>query len=88
MACSQNKSIPSFEKRHNPNTPTGVILICTVVEDNSDLEVEDIEREPASAKVFTARADVRQGKKPASRSGITEPVRDSRMRATKQIAQK
>ena len=70
------ETIEKLLKMRDPNAPAGVSFIHAVVEDDSDLEVEDIERKPASAEAFAARADVRQGKKPAAQLGVTEPVRD------------
>jgi hypothetical protein len=82
------ETIEKLLKMRDPNAQAGVTLIRAVIEDDSDLEVEDTKREPTSAEAFAARADVRQGKKSGARPGVTEPVRDPRMRATKQIAQK
>ena len=79
--------IKKLLKIRDPNLLVGILFIYTVVEDDLDLEVEDIKRTLAIAEAFAARADVRQGKKPA-RLGIIEPIRDPRMRATKQIAQR
>jgi len=72
----------------NANAPAGVSFIHAIVEDDSDLEVEDIGHKPASAETFAARADIGQRKRSPARRGVTEPVKDPRMRATKQIAQR
>ena len=50
---------------------------------NSDLEERNIVYRFILAEAFAARADIRQGKKPAARLDITNPVKDPYMRATK-----
>ena len=51
--------IKKLLKIRDPNPLVGVLFIYAVVEDDSDLEVEDIERALAIAEAFAARADVR-----------------------------
>ena len=63
----------------------GVNFVGIKFDSDSDLEEGDIVYRFISAEAFAARADVRQGKKPAARLNIIDPVKDFRIRATKQI---
>ena len=53
------ETIEKLLKMRDPNPLAGVSFIRAVVKDDSDLEVEDIERAPAIAEAFAARADIR-----------------------------
>jgi hypothetical protein len=83
------ETIEKLWKMRDPNPPAAVNFIdFDLGDDDSDLEEEDIVRQPVSAEAFAARADVRQRKRSPTRRDVTDPVKDTRHRATKQILQR
>jgi hypothetical protein len=82
------ETIEKLLKLREPSAPTKVTLIRAVVEDDSDVEVGDSQPVETSVEAFGARADIQRGKRAVARPDPTDPVRDPRMRAAKQIAQK
>jgi hypothetical protein len=77
-----------LKMRDANSSSAGVNFIDIEFDDDSDLEEGDIMQQPISAAAFAAKADVRQGKKPTARPDVTDPVKDPRTRATKQIMQR
>jgi hypothetical protein len=80
------ETVEKLLKMRDPNPPSaGVNFVGIEFDSDSDLEEGDITHRPISAEAFAARADVHQGKRPAARPDVTDPVQDPRTRATKQI---
>jgi hypothetical protein len=83
------ETVEKLLKMRDPDPPSASVnFVGLEFDSDSDLEESDIMHQAISAEAFAARADVRQGKKPIARPGITDPVKDPRTRATKQIMQR
>ena len=71
-------------KIHNPNLLlVRVNFVSIKFNSNSNLKEKDIVYQSILAEAFAARADVRQGKKPAARLDIIDPVKNPRIQTTK-----
>ena len=72
--------IKKLLKIYDPNLLlVGMNFVSIKFNSDSDLKKEDIIYQPILAEAFTARADIRQRKKPIARPDIIDLVKDPRI---------